>query len=528
MKKCKASIALLAFFSLIMPESEFVSKGAAASPAPNAPILRPEVPPISSAPHDILKTEKPAPKKAISKKSKKKSKKKEPTELTTQQALPPRPALNAPITLKDTIYGVLRHHRELRAMQEDREVMKNELTRAKAGFGPSLDVSASAGTAIINDSSTRRHDLENTFLGVIETSARLTQPIWDGFATRSRVRAAQSTLDSVISRVADTATTLSLDGIIAQIDLLRRRKIYQLSKQNVETHRAILAQTEDRTLMGADTEADVSQAQSRLSRALSSLSEAQSNLVVAEDTYTRLTGLPPSDNIQPVEMPPMFFDGPKAILALAEKNNPKIAAYISDIRVLQADRELAESAFYPVFNVEVGPSHSNRNKFDDRWTSTFEALGTVRWNLFNSGADWAELKAAKARIRESRQTLYNFLDTLLLDIQSTWTNYLAAKDQYQNYSDAVKYNEFTRVAYLEQFHLRQRTLLDVLDAENELYNSATQAETAHGNILVGAYRLCALTGDLLKILNIDTKPLNLNPVKDPKDDRENFELGWFK
>ncbi|MBD5641456.1 MAG: TolC family protein [Desulfovibrio sp.] len=430
--------------------------------------------------------------------------------------------------MQDTIYGVLRHHRELRGMQEDREVLKHELTRAKAGFGPSLDVSASAGAAIINDSSTRRHNLERTFLGVIEASARLTQPIWDGFATRSRVRAAQSTLDSVISRVADTATTLSLDGIIAQIDLLRRRTIYELAKKNVETHRSILAQTEDRSLMGADTEADVTQAQSRLSRALSALSEAQANVIVAEDTYSRLTGLPATDNIQPVEMPPVLFDGPKAVFMLAEKNNPKVAAYMSDIRALQADRELAESAFYPVFNIEVGPSHSNRNKFDDRWTSTFEALGTVRWNLFNSGADWAELKAAKARIRESRQTMYNFLDSLMLDIQSTWTNYLAAKDQYQNYSEAVKYNEFTRIAYLEQFHLRQRTLLDVLDAENELYNSATQAETAKGNILVGAYRLCALTGDMLKMLRIDTKPLDLNPVEDPKDDRENFALGWFK
>lgn len=528
MKKCKASIALLAFFSLLLPDSDFVVNGSAAEPAPNAAISPPSIPPITSAPHDILKTD--TPKQTAKKKRKKAGPKKilQSTEMTTQKALPPKPGLNKPITLKDTIYGILRHHRELRAMQEDREVLKHELTRAKAGFGPSLDVSASAGTAIINDSSTRRHDLERTFLGVIEASARLTQPIWDGFATRSRVRAAQSTLDSVISRVSDTATTLSLDGIIAQIDLLRRRKIYELAQKNVETHRSILSQTEERTSLGADTEADVSQAQSRLARALSSLSEAQASMIVAEDTYTRLTGLPASQHIEQVEMPPVLFDGPKAVLDLAERNNPKIAAYISDIRVLQADRELAESAFYPVINLEVGPSHSNRNRFDDRWTSTFEALGTLRWNLFNSGADWAELKAAKARIRESRQTLYNFMDTLLLDIQSTWTNYQAAKDQYQNYADAVKFNEFTRVAYLEQFHMQKRTLLDVLDAENELYNSSTQAETAKGNILVGAYRLCALAGDLLPMLKIDTKPLDLNPVRDPKDERENFELGWFK
>lgn len=448
--------------------------------------------------------------------------------MTTQRALPPAPAAGAPVTVEDTIYSVLRHHRELRGMQEDREVLKHELTRAKAGFGPSIDLYGTAGTAIINDSSTRRHDLENTFLGVIEGSARLTQPIWDGFATRSRVRSAQSTLNSVIHRVYDTATTLSLDAIIAQIDLNRRRVIYDLSKRNVETHESILGQTQDRTGLGVDTEADVSQAQSRLARAMASLSEAQSNLIVAEDTYFRLTGIPPNRNIETVEMPPLPFDNQQAVFEAAQKNNPKLKAYMEDTRALQADKQLAKSAFYPTINVEVGPSHSNRNRFDDRWTSTFEAVGTVRWNIFNSGADVAAVKAANARIRESRQNMYNFDDSLLLDIQSTWTNYQAAKDQYKHYSEAVTFNEFTRIAYLEQFQLGQRTLLDVLDAENELYNSATQAETAKGNVLVGAYRLIALTGDLLPIMHIDTKPLDLNPVQDPKDPRENFDLGWFK
>lgn len=87
-------------------------------------------------------------------------------------------------------------------------------------------------------------------------------------------------------------TSLSLDGIIAHIDLLRRRVIYDLSEKNVRQHKIILAQAQDRANLGADTAADVSQAQSRLSRALSSLSEAKASLLVAEETYSRLTGLP--------------------------------------------------------------------------------------------------------------------------------------------------------------------------------------------------------------------------------------------
>lgn len=248
---------------------------------------------------------------------------------------------------------------------------------------------------------------------------------------------------------------------------------------------------------------------------------------MAEDTYYRLTGMPPVARMQPVAMPSETFTGPDPVFELAEKHNPKLAAYLQDIRAAQADRQLAESTFYPTFNAEVGPTYSDRGGAYDRWVYSFDAVATMRWNLFNSGADVAETRAASARIRQARQLMYDYVDDLKLDIESTWVNYLAAQDQYRHYSEAIKYNEFTRTAYLEQFQLGKRSLLDVLDAENELYSSSTQAETARGNILVGAYRLCALTGNLLPMLSIDTRPLGENPPRDPKDPREDFELGWF-
>lgn len=439
---------------------------------------------------------------------------------------PPQPAGES-VTVTDTIYGVLRHHRSLQGMQENRQVLEHELRRARAGFGPSVDVQGLAGGSLLSDNTTRNADLDKQMYGIGEISARLSQPIWDGFATRSRVRNAKSTLESVKARVFDTATTLSLDGIIAHIDLLRRRALYELAQRNVAQHRAILAQTQDRTNLGADTGSDVSQAQSRLMRALSNLSEAQAALLVAEDTYTRLTGMPPAARLQPVAMPPETFTGYEPVFELAEQHNPKLLAYMQDIRALQADRQLAESTFYPTINAEIGPTYSDRGGAYDRWIYSFDVVATMRWNLFNSGADVAETKAAAARIRQARQLMYDFRDDLKLDIESTWVNYLAAQDQYRNYSEAMKYADATRNAYLEQFQLGKRSLLDVLDAENELYSSSTLAETARGNILVGAYRLCALTGNLLPMLSIDLVPLGENPPHDPKDPREEFDLGWF-
>lgn len=441
---------------------------------------------------------------------------------------PPPPSAGEPIRVEDTIYGVLRNHRTLRGMLENREVLSHEVDRARAGFGPKVDLSGRGGYSLLDDSSTRASGLDDRFHTYIGLSAKLVQPIWDGFASRSRVRSAKSTLESVKERVFDTATALSLDGIIAHIDLLRRRKLYELAEENVQIHQTILARVQERVEGGTDVEADVQHVNSRLYRAKSALSEAKAQVLVAEDTYTRLTRLPSTGKMMPVTMPPELFNSPDAVFELAKQYNPHLIAYMHDIRTARADRELADSAFYPVFNVEVGPDYTDRGGRNGRWVYSFDILATVRWNIFNSGADVAEHKAASARIRQARQVMYNYVDDLKLEIDSTWTNYLSAQEQFKHYASAIKYNEFTRSAYYEQYEIGKRSLLDLLDTENELYNSKTQAETSRGNILVGAYRLCALTGNLLPQMSINTAPLAKKPVEDKEDPREPFSPGWFE
>ena len=442
-----------------------------------------------------------------------------------ENSYPPPPPAGKALSVEDTIYGVLRNHHNLRGMIENREVLTHEVRRAQAGFGPRVDVTGQAGGSVLSDSSTRSQNLDSQMWGKVGYSAQLVQPIWDGFATRSRVRTAKSTLESQKYRVFDTATSLSLDAIIAHIDLLRRRKIYELSEDNVTHHKGLVGQAQDRASLGADTAADVTQAQSRLQRAYSSLSEAKAALLVAEETYVRLTGLPAASRLQPVSMPPQLFAATQAVMDQAKKSNPKLAAYLQDIRASRGERELADAAFSPTLNLEAGPNYSNLGGASDRWVYSFDVMGVVRWNIFNSGADVAERRAASARMRQSRQVMYNFMDDLKLDVESTWVNYQAAQEQYNHYSKAIEYNKYTRTAYLEQFQIGKRSILDVLDTESELYNSATQAETARGNILVGAYRLSALTGNMLPEMSINTGPLGQSAPKDPEDPREEFAPG---
>ena len=409
------------------------------------------------------------------------------------------------VTLKDSIDATLAHHRGLKVVQASLEASRHDLRQAKAGWGPSVDVVGKVGANHLDNNTTRQQGSDSGMYGAHSISLTLTQPLWDGFATRSRVRAGEATVDAARFNVLDSATTFGLDAVTAHVDLIRRHKLVELARQNVEQHREILASLQERVRLGATSQADVSQTQGRLARALSSLEDAEASLREGEAAYTRLTGMPAPAHLEAVSMPPKEYGNLEDMLEVASRENPKINAYLAQVRTMRANHELTKAAYQPSLDLETGPAYSDREGPGSQWVSSFDIMGVMRWNVFSSGADVAADKAAAARVRQASQTVFNYADDLSLQMNDTWTRYLAAKEQQKYYEEAMGYNRQTLDAYLEQFNLGERSLLDVLDAENELFSSSTQYETATGNVIVGAYTLRALMGVLLPELGVDTR-----------------------
>lgn len=415
------------------------------------------------------------------------------------------PAYDKPIPLKESIEALMRNNHSLKALQENRTAVGHEIDHAKAGWGPRLDLTARGGFGKLSNSTTRSYGYDSVSPHYT-TSLIATQPLWDGGLTRGKVREAEATYRSLDHRVMDNANTLALDAVIAHIEVLLHRHNFELAEQNVARHEEILSKAEERESFGVDTMADVSQAQSRLARAKSTLTEARATMLIGEETYTRLTRLSAS-SLAPVVMPAGMYANAEEVLKEAQKFNPKVSAYLEDINAASARKEQSASAYQPNIAIEAGPSYSNRDNERELETFEFDVAAVVRWNLFNSGADVAANKASAARIRQARQGLYDYMDELKLIVNESWAEYISALEQEKFYREALEFNQITRDAYQEQFVLGERSLLDVLDAENELYNSSTQAATAHSNALIAAYRMKALTNALIPSFNISTEIL---------------------
>ncbi len=422
------------------------------------------------------------------------------------------PGRGEPIPVKESIEAMMRNNHSLKAIQENRSAVGHEIERAKSGWGPRVDLVARGGFGYLSNSTTRSHEGYDGASPYSSASLIITQPLWDGLKTLGRVREAEASYRSLDHRAMDNANSLALDAIIAHVDVLRRAEIYELAKENVAAHEDILEKARQRAERGVDTLADVSQAQSRLARAKSALSEAEAFLRIGEDTYTRLTDHRLAGvELAPVAMPDPMYENVEQVLSLARSGNPKISAYKEDVEAARARKEQVKAAYSPTVDIEAGPSYSDRDAKSELFTSEFGVAAVIRWNLFNSMADVNENKAAAARIRQARQSLYDYNDELKLQVEESWTQLKTAQEQLAFYNEAVEYNLRTRDAYQEQFVLGQRSLLDVLDAENELFNSSSQACTANGNALIAAYRMKALTGELIPSFGISTGMIKVTP-----------------
>lgn len=418
------------------------------------------------------------------------------------------------ITVHDSIVNTLDYHNDLKVLQENRQAAIHELRRSKAGWGPRVDVSARIGASALSDSTTRPDNADGWY-EASRVGARLVQPIWDGNATLARVHASEGILESVSHRVLDNANSLALDGIIAHIDLLWRNKIQELAEKNVAQHIRIYKATSDRAKLGADTLGEVSQTEGRLSRARSTLIDAQTSLKEGQNAYQRMTGLVVTPaQLTDVTMPSTNHNSIDLIIDTAMKENPKIKAYCADIKYAQSEKEISQSAFLPTFNLEASPYYSDREGNGEQWSSNLDVMATMNWNIFNSGADKAATEASNARIRQAQQTLRSYKDELMLHIRNAWAQHKAALAKEKYYAEAVTHYTTTRDAYLDQFMIGQRSLLDVLDAESELFSASTQHVTAESNVLISSYKLLALTGTLLTELGINQDNYLAPPKKE--------------
>jgi outer membrane protein, adhesin transport system len=435
-------------------------------------------------------------------------------------------------SIEDSIQAALATNPDIGVVAADRDAIDQELRQARAEYLPSIDLRGAAGPEWTDSPATRnrrgrgRDAGDSQTLLRLESQLTLTQMLFDGFATQSEVQRQTARIDSAAYRVQETAEFVGLDAVEAHLDVLRNQELVELARDNLAQHQRILGQVALLERQGAGSIGDVRQAESRLADAESSLALATGNLRDAAAFYQAVVGLPPADLEDAVPPVAALPESEEASAAVASGTNPTVLIANADVDVAKAELRGSRAGYYPNLDIELGASAGEDLDGVEGSDVSAQALLVLRYNLFRGGGDIAREREAFSRLEEARQAVRVAQRDAKEEARVAFNALTTARARVAALSQGVEAQRATRDIYAQQFDLGQRGLLDLLDAENELFNGRSNLVTADFTEIFAAYRVLAIIGTLLDTLSIDRPKEAISIYRQRREPvRENATVG---
>ncbi len=389
----------------------------------------------------------------------------------------------------------------------------NEALRgARGGYLPRVDAGLGVGREYADNSTSRAQPGGPNWMTRREASITASQMIFDSFATAHEVERNKARVESSAHRVAGTSDQIALKTVEAYLDVLRLRETVRLTKDNLASHEKTYDQIKLRAESGVGRKADQDQAQARLALAKANLVSSEANLRDAEINYARYTGMAPDKLVKPEGPKPELMPKSAAYAFDAAKNaNPLLKLAKSDIEAANAQHRAAKSALGPRVDLEAGINNLENSAGVPGSNDTKYVMLRMRWNLLRGGADDARIGETKELANEATEVKSRTMRQLDQSVNLSWNAYTSVQARLPNLKQHAESSLLTRDAYVQQFSIGQRTLVDLLDTENEYYQSSVEYNNAQYLELFSRYRLMADMGILLESLNVKHREESLLP-----------------
>lgn len=413
------------------------------------------------------------------------------------------------LSLSDALTRGLVTNPEYGVVANNRRATDEELRQARGLYLPSVDLAASAGVELTDDQGTRASGLDNRSRGIYDYSATLTQILFDGFGTKNEVERQEARVTSAAFRVNETSEVVGLDIVEAYLEVLRQRDLLLIARDNVQDHISMLNEIVATAEAGRSTDADVAQAEARLASANANVANVKEALRVAEAQYIQEIGESPDVLIMPaLPVEAVSADIDEAV-ALAVTNSPTLGIFEADMDVAWQEYEATAAGFYPEVDLQLQGRQNDDLSGQEGLDRSASAQIVANWNIYRGGIDTAlrrELIYRHAQSKESRVEASRQLEN---DVRNTWAAMVSAGERANEFAAQATANEKVVAAYKDQFELDRRTLLDVLDSQNELFVSRSNAVNAEYLEMLAVYRLLSLQGQLLPVMGVE-RPAETN------------------
>ncbi len=346
----------------------------------------------------------------------------------------------------------------------------------------------------------------------LTASANLNLPFYSGGRVKNGVRAADRRVEAGRQTLRAVENTILVGAVTAYLDTQRDAAVVDLNRNQVRVLQEQLRASRDRFEVGDLTRTDVAQSEARLATAQSNLTLAEAQLIASQENYRRVIGHPPGVLAPPPPLPPLPGTAEQSV-DQAVANNPSLQAARLAERAAAYDVNVAEAGRLPTITGTTGVRYVNTLEgsgggttvipgagggstiVSNQTTDTSQTVGiSATIPFFQGGAVSASIRQAQARRSQALEQIAVAERNVVASARNAYEGVVSSNAVIKSASVAVNANALALEGTRQENMVGSRTILDVLDAEQELLNTRVTLVRAKRDAYVAGYTLLSTIG----------------------------------
>lgn len=408
-------------------------------------------------------------------------------------------------TLREALAEAYRTNPTLQSARAQLRATDETVPIEKADGRPSVTAQA-AVTEFVQQNSTNFFAPQRAFTGGVDLGV----PLYSGGSVKNSIRAAEERVEAGRADLRGTESAIFTQVVAAYMDVLRGEALVGLSANQVQVLEVNLQATGDRFEIGDLTRTDVAQSQSRLALARGDLRSAEAGLIQARETYIQLVGSAPGE-LEPPPPLPNLPDDPRSAVDVALENNPDLIAARERAQAAGYDIDVAGASRLPRISAFAGydyqnflgsipgslsdPTNPNSAIIPSDQDARASSAGiSLSIPIFQGGRPAALQRQAQARASAALDQVIATERDVIAQVRASFASYSAALAIIDSSREAVASAELSLEGVRAENSIGNRTVLDVLNAEQELLFARVDLVTARRNAYVAGFSLLAAMG----------------------------------
>ena len=396
-------------------------------------------------------------------------------------------------TLKQALNAAYKSNPKLDAARATLRATDEEVPRALSGYRPNVAASADIGVQRTDSKPSSTQNGETHPKGY---NINATQPLFRGFRTINTVREAEAIVRAGRETLRAQEQTVLLEAVTAYMDVVRDQSLVRLRENNVTVLSRELKATQDRFAVGEVTRTDVAQSESARATAVAALDLARANLKSSRASYERVVGRPPSNLAEPRLPEKILPKNVNEVTSVATQEHPNVVGALYREQAARHTVDKIWGELLPTLQLEANYTKRFEPSRVTDESETSSLVGRLNVPIYQGGEVHARVRQAKQTHLSRLQEVEQFRTETNSAAISAFSQLQATRARLESDRIAVNASQVALNGVREEEKVGQRTLLDVLNAEQALLNAQVTLVTDQRDLVVGAYTVIGTIGRL--------------------------------